>query len=414
MQKISLKATSRVANIDLIKQVNCASIFKVIEQHAPISRVKIAKVSHLAPASVTKITRYLLEKGIISEIARQASTGGRCAISLAPNSGNIYVIAIKVGRKRLSLTSYNLAGEKSIDKRINIENQKGEQLINLLQHQIQAIIEDERLQGKRISAISVTLSGLINPHQGRVIYTASSKLNNVPLVDILESRFNIPTFIGNHTRALALAEHYFGSTQQTQDSIVITIHHGVGSGIIVQGKVLLGVNCNMGEIGHIQVNPTGKKCHCGNIGCLETEVSDTVIVEKVQQAVAQGEVSPFTTLPINIENIYQSAANGDALCEKIVVEAAGYLGKSIAMLINILNPEKIIIAGKITTAQNTLFNVIQQCIKHQSLPEFQNSVEIAPSGLPADPTIASFALIKQAIYEGDLLQKIDINKEQFT
>lgn len=410
MQQVSSKPNSSVANIDLIKEVNCARIYKVIEQNAPISRVKIAKVSNLAPASVTKITRYLLEKGIITETERQASTGGRCAISIKPNSEKIYVIAIKIGRRLLSLSRYNLEGQKSVDKRINIESKNGEQLINLLHREIQTLINDEREQGNNISAISVTLSGLINPQEGRVIYTASDKLNNVPLAEILEKAFKIPTFVGNHTRALALAEHYFGTTKACQDSIVISVHHGVGSGIIIQGKQLLGANFNIGEIGHIQVNPTGEKCHCGNFGCLETEVSDTVIVKKVQNAINQGAHSPLEGKTLNIENIYQAAAYGDPLCEKIVSEAASYLGKTIAILINMLNPEKVVIAGRIINAQSTLFNAIKQCIIHQSLPEFQNRVEICPSELHPNSTIASFALIKQAIYEGDLLQKIDVNK----
>lgn len=406
MRQTSSNMTSTIANIDLIKQVNCASIYKVIEQHAPISRVKIAKVSHLAPASVTKITRHLLENGIITETERQASTGGRCAISLAPNSNNIHVIAVRIGRKLLSISRYNLLGKKSIDKRINIKDKNGEQLINTLRHELKILIDDEQQQGNHISAISITLSGLINPQQGHIIYTPFNGLNNVPLVQIIEDDFNIPTFIGNHTRALALAEHYFGATQQAQDSIVISIHHGVGSGIIIQGKQLLGANFNIGEIGHIQVNPAGKKCHCGNFGCLETEVSDTVIVEKVEEAIIQGESFPFDNQNVNVENIYQAAADGDTFCEGIIAEVGSYLGKTVAILINMLNPEKIVISGKITVAQNTLFNAIQQCIVHQTLPEFQTRIEICCSELHPNSTIASFALIKQAIYEGDLLQKI--------
>jgi len=158
----------------------------------------------------------------------------------------------------------------------------------------------------------------------------------------------------------------------------------------------------------MQVNYAGEKCHCGNFGCLETEVSDAVIVKKVQQAIERGETSPFTDRTITIENIYQAAANGDPLCEKIVIEAADYLGKAISILINMFNPEKIIVAGKITKAKSTLFNTLQQCIVHQSLPEFQNGLKIDASDLQPDSTIASFALIKQAIYEGSLLQKIDI------
>ena len=410
MPHIKPKATTSVANIDLIKEVNCARIYKVIEQNAPISRVKISKVSNLAPASVTKITRYLLEKGIITETERQASTGGRCAISIKPNADKVYVIAIKIGRRQLSISLYNLQGERSLDKQVNIEHKNSEQLLELLHKEIQTLINDQQEQNSNISAISITLSGLIDPREGKIIYTPADKLNNTPLAEILETAFNIPTFIGNHTRALALAEHYFGATQECQDSIVISIHHGVGSGIIVQGKQLLGENFNNGEIGHIQVNSTGEKCHCGNFGCLETEVSDNVIVQKVQDAINQGEHSQLKGNTLTIDNIYQAAAYGDPLCERIVSRAASYLGKTIAILINMLSPEKIVISGKIVNAQNTLFNAVKQCIAHQSLPNFQNSVQICSSELPDNASIAAFALIKQAIYEGDLLQRIDIYK----
>ncbi len=399
---------SVIAKIDHIKQANYATIYKVIEKHAPISRVEIAKVSKLAPASVTKITRQLLENGIITETARQASTGGRCAISLAPNSSSINVLAIKIGRKLLSISRYNLSGEELSNKQINIELENGEQLIERLTAEIAVAVEEGKPLGEKISAISITLAGLINPKLGRIVYTSRYSFNNFPLVEILEQRFNIPTFIGNHTRCLALAEHYFGASKDCLDSILISIHHGVGSGIIIQGKWLLGENCNIGEIGHIQANPAGKQCHCGNFGCLETEVSDNVIVEKVKNAINYGGLTTITQETLTIENIYQAAANNDPLCQKIVEDAATYLGKTVAILINLLNPEKIIIAGKITESGNTLFSTIQQCIAHQTLPEFQNKLTILPTELKPNSTIAAFALIKQAIYEGDLLQKIRI------
>jgi uncharacterized protein YccT (UPF0319 family)/DNA-binding MarR family transcriptional regulator len=111
---------STIVNLDQVKQLNSATIYKVIEQYAPISRVKIAKVSYLAPASVTKITRQLMENGLISEVDLQASTGGRRAISLAPNAHNINVIALKLGQSLLSIAHYKLSGEKLLSKQINV------------------------------------------------------------------------------------------------------------------------------------------------------------------------------------------------------------------------------------------------------------------------------------------------------
>ncbi|MFT4837004.1 MAG: N-acetylglucosamine repressor [Psychromonas sp.] len=406
MEQNNQQADSVIANVDHIKQLNSATIYKVIEKNAPISRVKIANVSKLAPASVSKITRQLLQQGIICETARQASTGGRCAISLAPNTDNIHVLAIKIGQKTLSLSGYNLAAEKLTTKKIKIKAEDEQQLLAFLISAIDSFIKKQQKNTSKISAIAISLSGLINPKKGAVLYSPYHPLVNFPLADKIEQHFQRPTFIGNHTRSLALAEHYFGASKECLDSILISIHHGVGSGIIIEGKALLGENFNIGEIGHIQANPAGRQCHCGNFGCLETEVSDGVIVEKVAMAIKQGSFTRLSLDSLNIEKIYQAAEDNDPLCQKIVEDAATYLGKAIAILINLLNPQKIIIAGKIIRAKTSLLSTIEQCIAHQVLPNFQHKVQIETSLLEPDTTLAAFALIKQAIYDGDLLQRI--------
>ena len=398
-----------IANIDQIKQLNSATIYKIIEQHTPISRVKIAKISKLAPASVTKITRQLLENGLISEIEQQASTGGRRAISLAPNSDIINVITIKLGQKLLSISHYNLSGTHLQSKQISIPViESSEVLIEFLISEVAKFITQPHLINNKISAISITLSGLVDPKKGVVIYTPTYPLNNYPLVEQIEKTFNIPTFIGNHTRCLALAENYFGATRDCQDSVLISVHHGVGSGVIIENKELLGKSCNIGEIGHIQTNPAGKRCHCGNIGCLETEVSDTVIFDKVKAAIESGVDCTLDINTMTIDDIYIAAANHDNLCQSITEQAATYLGKNIAILVNLLSPEKIVIAGKITQAREVLFSTIKNCIKHQTLPNFHNKLQVTSTELKPELTIAAFALIKQAIYEGSLLQKMKV------
>ncbi|WP_094752495.1 ROK family protein [Psychromonas sp. CD1] len=406
MQNNGSPKNTLIANIEHIKNLNSATIYKIIEKNAPISRVTISKISQLAPASVTKITRQLLEKKLITETARQASTGGRCAISLAPNSSAFNMLCIKIGQKKLLLTCYDLAGHKNQQTQIDISQKSGDKLLQILLNSINVCIEHQQQHHKKISAISITLSGLIDPKNGHIIYTPNNKLDDLPLVKILEEKFQIPSFIGNHTRSLALAEYYFGASKNSEDSILISINNGVGSGIIIQGKLLLGKNYNIGEIGHIQVNPAGNKCHCGHFGCLETEVSDPIILNKVKQAILQGGLSSLNLKDLNIERVYQAAANNDPLCQKIVADATIYLGKIISILINMLNPEKVIISGKIIRADKTLFRILKQCIEHQTLPNFQRAVLIEPTQLQDNPTLPAFSLIKQAIYEGDLLQKI--------
>lgn len=398
-----------IANIEQIKQLNSAIIYKIIEQYAPISRVKTAKISRLAPASVTKITRQLIENGLIAEVELQASTGGRRAISLAPNSDAVNVIAIKLGQKLLSIVHYNLSGINLMSKQIAIPKvESSDLLIEFLIAEIAKFMTQPPLINEKISAISITLSGLVDPKKGIVVYTPTYPLNDYPLVNKIESTFNIPTFIGNHTRCLALAENYFGATKNTQDSVLISVHHGVGSGVIIENKELLGKSCNIGEIGHIQTNPTGKRCHCGNIGCLETEVSDLVIYDKVKAAINAGSDCVLDVNTMNIDDIYLAAASGDKLCYAITQQAANYLGKNIAILVNLLSPEKIVITGKIIQAGEVLFSTIEDCIKQQTLPNFHDQLIVTSTELKPDLSIAAFALIKQAIYEGDLLQRIKV------
>ncbi|WP_354623556.1 ROK family transcriptional regulator [Psychromonas sp. MME2] len=407
MEEYTSSNESVIANIDHIKQVNYAAIYKVIEKNAPISRVDVAKVSKLAPASVTKITRQLLENGLLTETARQASTGGRRAISLELNASAINVLAIKIGRKQLSIGRYNLAGVQLFKKQVPVMAENAEQLLAQLLSEIELVIVDCTQRDEKISAITLTHAGLIDPIKGVILYSSRYSLENICLVELIQTRFNIPAYLGNHTRCLALAEHYFGASQDCKDSILISIHHGVGSGIIMQGKRLLGEKYNIGEIGHIQVNPAGKQCHCGNFGCLETEVSDDTIIEKVQEALNRGAISSLSVEELSSENIYQAAADGDPLCQKIVTDMVNYLGKTVAILINILNPEKIIISGKITLCGNLLFSTLRQSISQQTLHAFREKLQILPTALAENPTIAAFALAKQAIYEGDLLQKIN-------
>lgn len=402
-------APTTIANIDHIKQLNSVIIYQVIEQRAPISRVEIAKISKLAPASVTKITRQLMENGLISEVEFQASTGGRRAISLAPNSDNINIIAIKLGQKKLAISHYNLSGTNLLSKQLCIPDiENSESLIDFVITEIAKFITQPQLINQKISAISITLAGLVDPKKGIVVYTPTYPLNNYPLVKHIENAFHIPTFIGNHTRCLALAENYFGATRDCQDSVLISVHHGVGSGVIIENKELLGKSCNIGEIGHIQANPSGKICHCGNVGCLETEVSDIAIFAKVKEAIESGQKSELDENTMTIDDIYLAAANKDHLCKKITEQAASYLGKNIAILVNLLSPEKIVITGKINQAGETLFSAIQHCISEQTLPDFRNKLEVIPTELKPDSTIAAFSLIKQAIYEDDLLQRIKL------
>ncbi|MDF5382933.1 ROK family protein, partial [Vibrio parahaemolyticus] len=202
----------------------------------------------------------------------------------------------------------------------------------------------------------ITLPGLVNPTTGVVEYMPNTDIDNLALGEIVGEKFNTACFVGNDVRGMALAEHYFGASQDCQDSILVSVHRGTGAGIIVNGQVFLGFNRNVGEIGHIQIDPLGEQCQCGNFGCLETVAANPAIIQRVKQLITQGYESSLTDLEnITIEAVCQHAMNGDELAKQSLVRVGNQLGKAIAITVNVFNPQKIVIAGDITAAQDIVF-----------------------------------------------------------
>jgi len=210
-------------------------------------------------------------------------------------------------------------------------------------------------------AIAVILPGLVDPVKGIIRYMPHIAVSHWPLVASLQQRFSVTSFVGHDIRSLALAEHYFGASRDCADSILVRLHRGTGAGIIANGQIFLGSNGNVGEIGHIQVDPLGERCHCGNFGALACEVIEYV---------------------------------------------GRYLGKAIAIAINLFNPQKVVLAGEITDADKVLFPAIESCINTQVLREFRKNLPVVRSQLDHRSAIGAFALAKRAMLNGILLQHL--------
>ncbi len=205
-------------------------------------------------------------------------------------------------------------------------------------------------------------------------------VENLALGPEIYKATGLPVFIANDTRAWALAEKLFGHSQENDNSVLISIHHGLGAGIILDGRVLQGRHGNIGELGHIQIDPNGKRCHCGNIGCLETVASSQAIREEVVRRISEGEASILAAQEeMSIESICEAAANGDPLAVDVIEKLGRYLGSAIAIVINLFNPEKILIGGVINQAKEVLYPAVRRCIEEQSLPVYHQDLELVES-----------------------------------
>ncbi|MCE7602778.1 sugar metabolism global transcriptional regulator Mlc [Vibrio fluvialis] len=397
-------------HIDHIKQVNAGRVYKLIDQKGPISRIDLSKESELAPASITKITRELIEAHLIHETTvQEAISRGRPAVGLQTNNEGWQFLSMRLGRGYLTIALHELGGDVLIDTKIDIHEIDQDDVLERLLFEIDEFFQTYAAQLDRVTSIAITLPGLVNSDQGIVLQMPHYNVANLALGPEIYKATGLPVFVANDTRAWALAEKLFGHSQDVDNSVLISIHHGLGAGIILDGRVLQGRHGNIGELGHIQIDPNGKRCHCGNIGCLETVASSQAIREQVAERLAAGEASSLSEKAhedITIEDICAAAAEGDLLAVDVVETLGRYLGSAIAIVINLFNPEKVLIGGVINQAKNVLYPAIQRCIEEQSLPVYHQDLQLVESRFYKQATMPGAALIKQALYDGLLLMKV--------
>ena len=199
--------------------------------------------------------------------------------------------------------------------------------------------------------------------------------------------FELPIYIEKNIRTMALAEKWFGQARNIDNMVCIGVRSGIGLGIIVDGKLFSGVSESAGEIGHITVDRTGPKCMCGNRGCLQELASGRAIVARIKKRMKNGESSKIDKLvkrnrgEITPEIVIQAAKSGDHAALEIIKETGEYLGLAIADVINLFNPELIILAGSLVSAGELILNRIRETVEERALEVPRKAAKIALSEL---------------------------------
>ena len=394
-------------HIDQIKQVNTGRVYKLIDQFGPISRIDLSKLSGLAPASITKISRELMEGHLIHEtVVQESLSRGRPAVGLQTDNTGWQFLSIRLGKGYLIIALHELGGDVVADYKVDIEVSDQDKLQQRILDEIESFFVQHSHLVERITSIAVTLPALVNFSEGVVLQMPHFNIQNLALGPAIYAQTGVPVFIANDTCAWALAEMLFGQSQEVDNSILISNHQGVAAGVILNGRLAYSRNGNIGELGHIQVDPDGALCECGKIGCLDTIASSDAVCKAVFEKVEQGVATSLNTNNITMETICSAALRGDALAKQAIEKLGRDLGKGIAIMINIFSPEKILLGGALTKAKSVLFPAIEQALQQYSLPIFHKDVPIVECKFFTQTTMPGAALIKQALYDGSLLLKV--------
>ncbi|MGO1296025.1 MAG: sugar metabolism global transcriptional regulator Mlc [Vibrio sp.] len=395
-------------HIDHIKQVNAGRVYKLIDQNGPISRIDLSKESALAPASITKITRELIDAHLVHETTvQEAISRGRPAIGLQTLNEGWQFLSVRLGKDYLVLALHELGGEVLVDNKIDIHETDKEDLLARLLYEIKYFFDSYAALLGRVTSVAVTAPGPVNSAEGIILRIPHTNICDVPIGEAIHNATGLPVFVANDTRAWALAERLFGHAQDVDNSVLVSIHHGVEAGIIIDGHIVQGRKGHIGDLSHIQIDPYGKRCECGNIGCLETVATSQAIQNYVEKRLHQGDTSILAEHDdITIEAICQAAAQGDDVAVDAIEHLGRYLGAALSIIVNIFNPERILIGGVINQAKDVLYPVLMQCIEQQTYPRYQDGIELTESRFYRQATMPGAALIKQALYDGVLLMKV--------
>ena len=223
---------------------------------------------------------------------------------------------------------------------------------------------------------------------------------DVPLRKILEDEFNMKVVLENDANAAAWGERCFGASQGVNNLVCFTLGTGIGGGIIINGKIYHGNNYGAAELGHMTVNKDGPRCNCGNYGCLEAYSSATGIKNRIKNRIKEGMKSKFLDFDedklfesLRLKSIFEAARKGDRLTKDIVEEAISYLGIAIANIINILNPEMVVLVGGITNEGNKLLIPLREEVKKRALYSNYKSLKIVIGKLAGNAGVLGAAAL---------------------
>ena len=347
-----------------MKKQNQKNILTLIKNEDGISRAQIAEKLDVSRATVTNIVRELVELKLVEESKMGESRGGRRPMLLKLNPEGAYVIGIEWGIEAIKAVLLDFEAE--IIAKDQIEPQK----YTLEEYKKQTFFLIDKYQkqlpkSSKIIGVGLGIHGLVDPEAGKSIFTPHFEWGEVDIKNILAEKYNYPIFIDNDVRMMAAGEIW----QERDDFVFINTGSGIGAALVFKGELHYGNNYAAGEFGHMKITDDGPRCHCGKNGCLEALSSKESIIARYQKLkdLRQG---------VSFDLIMNNYQKGESEALVVINDALKYFGRAISDLVNILNPEAVVIGGLFADYQELLIEPLYQIVAEESLSQAVKDLKI--------------------------------------
>jgi len=385
------------------------SILRLIWREHKISRAEISRQLDLSRSTVTEIIKDLLPTGLVAEVGSGESSGGRKPIMLQFQDDAKVILGIDIGATHVSVAMTNLRGKLLLWKEKDYpvrENPEGTH--NLIDELCNECFSTLRQGSKMLLSIGVSVPSPVDPIRPEYLSeTIIPAWHGKSGLERLREKYHVPVYLDNDANLGALAEHWWGAGKNVNDLIFIKISSGVGAGYIFGGKLYRGSKGIAGEMSHMPIDPNGRLCGCGLRGCLATVISAWALKERIETLSNLYPGSPLLNGSPSILDIENAALDNDPLAIQIVSEATTFLTNAITSLVNLLNPDMIIIGGSLSRLGELVVNPIQKKIDASALVSNVSKTKLVTSALGSKGIAigAATLAIEQAFIYPKILRK---------
>lgn len=347
-----------------LKNYNRRSVLNYIRKNKTATKAGLAAATGLTFMAIKKILEELGELQLIKYADVEKAGLGRHAIAYAINEVYKYTVGVHINKHATSIALMDLKGKIIALDRYEEDRvfQSQSVFIDKIIESIEKVIADARIEKKDVLGIGIGVPGPIDIEH-RVILTPPNMplLNYLPIADVLESKLGYQVHLYKDTNAIAFGEYWYGERMDKTNLIYIDVDMGIGSGSIINGQINVGANGIAGEFGHITIDLNGPVCNCGNRGCLEAMSSGLAVLRQLSEQLDKEPEHPLYEKRnhLEIEDVFGMAEKKDLLTLSILNRSAHYTGVAVGNLINILDPDAIVMGGILIQNYSQYFSIVQ-------------------------------------------------------
>ncbi|WP_034263147.1 ROK family transcriptional regulator [Actinospica robiniae] len=330
----------RRATVKDVRRENRSAVLWRLYFHRPCSRQDLAEATGLSQASMTSVVRELLTEGVVTEAGSQDSDGGRprTLLEIDPDYG--FVVGVDVGETRIQVGLYDLTLAERAQTECRLADpteHEPETVAQTIATGLEAVLRDAAVDAGSVLGVGVGVPGIVEQGDEALVHGQTYGWDAVPLERLLRAHTDLPLRFENCAKTTGQAELWFGAGRGARSAVVAILGSGVGASLITGGGIYRGATSSAGEWGHTKIVANGRRCRCGSTGCLEAYVGAEAILDRAGIALpADGdEESALAAL----------AADPSPVAAEVMAETAEYLGVGIANLVNLFNPERVVLCG---------------------------------------------------------------------